>query len=644
MFFRQDINGLRAIAVVVVVLFHFGLPGFTGGFAGVDIFFVISGYLMTGIIFNKLERGNFSILDFYLARSRRIIPALIALCAVLIAAAWFILPPYELQRLGKHMVGATTFLSNFIFLNDSGYFDSSAHEKWLLHTWSLSVEWQFYIVLPILVVLLRKCFSLEIARWILLALACASFLLSVFSPTEWADANFYLLPTRAWEMMFGGLVYLYTFKIKSQWQRPLEFIGLALIAISVYFLNATVKWPGALALLPVCGAMLIIIANRQDSLITGNFTAQYLGQVSYSLYLWHWPIVVALSLFDVEQDPLWIIGGICASLIMAQLSYSFVEQYWRGNSSNKQLIKPLTAYASIMAISATAAFGLFYSKGAPWRVDELVAIADKEQFNRNPRFECVVTPASNLESPMCIYGDNTTGVAVIVIGDSHSGSTISAVAAAIPPGKGGALFLGADGCISLMDISTPYFYNCGAYNEKVLNYLNNNLPGIPIIVINHLTKKMLHPDEALLQKPIYLSGTANTDAAFASLFSSEYTERICKLSKTRPVYIMQPIPEMETSVPQAIVRAKMYRKQEIDITLSRANYYEQTGVVRKMIESTAEICGTKTLDPAEQLCNENFCLGSINKRPLYYDDDHLSEYGNKLLIPMFKKLWTAKGY
>ena len=644
MFFRQDINGLRAIAVVVVVLFHFGVPGFTGGFAGVDIFFVIFGYLMTGIIFSKMERGNFSILDFYLARSRRIIPALLVLCAVLIAVGWFILPPYELQRLGKHMVGATTFLSNFIFLSDSGYFDSSAHEKWLLHTWSLSVEWQFYIVLPLLVVLLRKLFPLTYARWILLALGLASLLLSIFLPTQWADANFYLLPTRAWEMMFGGLIYLFAFNIKQQWQGPVEAIGLVLIVSSVYFLNPYVTWPGSLALLPVFGAMLIIMANRQGSWITGNALFQYLGKISYSLYLWHWPIVVALSLFDVENQPLWILLGVASSLLLAQLSYSFVEQYWRGSSGNVSMWRPLTAYASVMTVSAGVAFGLFYTKGAPWRVDELVAIADKEQFNRNPRFECVVTPESKLESPMCIYGDNTSEVAVIVIGDSHSSSTISAVAAAIPPNKGGALFLGADGCISLMNLSTPYFYNCGAYNEKILNYLDSNLPGIPIVVINHLTKNTLHPNSALAQKPIYLSGTANTDAAFASLFSTEYTERICRLSKTRPVYIMQPIPEMETSVPQAIVRAKMYRKQEIDVTLSRANYYEQTGVARKLIESTAEICGTKTLDPAEQLCNENFCLGSINKRPLYYDDDHLSEYGNTLLIPMFRKLWTAQGY
>ena len=218
MIFRHDINGLREIAVVIVVLFHFGLPGFSGGFVGVDVFFVISGFLMTGIIFTKLQKNQFSVLEFYLARARRIIPALAALCLILLFLAWFLLPPYEYDRLGKHIIGAATFLSNIVFFKESGYFDASSHEKWLLHTWSLSVEWQFYIIYPVLILVLRKMFSMTLIPWMLLSFALGSFLLSAFLPDRWAVAGFYLLPTRAWEMMLGGLVFLFALKSSKKWR------------------------------------------------------------------------------------------------------------------------------------------------------------------------------------------------------------------------------------------------------------------------------------------------------------------------------------------------------------------------------------------------------------------------------------------
>lgn len=189
MIFRQDINGLRALAVLIVVLFHFGIPYAQGGFVGVDVFFVISGYLMTGIIVRRLETGKFSLLGFYLDRARRIIPALAALCGVLLLLGGLWLLPTEYRLLGKHVASSISFLSNAVFWLESGYFDLESHQKWLLHTWSLSVEWQFYLLYPLLLLGVFRLCRANTVRWLVLAATLLSFALSVYASSRWASAN-----------------------------------------------------------------------------------------------------------------------------------------------------------------------------------------------------------------------------------------------------------------------------------------------------------------------------------------------------------------------------------------------------------------------------------------------------------------------
>lgn len=643
MTFRQDINGLRAIAVIAVVLFHFGITGFDGGFSGVDIFFVISGYLMTGIILSKIEKDRFNIIDFYLARAARIIPALAVLCVTLMVFAWYFLPPYEMQQFGKHIFGASTFTSNIIFMKDSGYFDSAADEKWLLHTWSLSVEWQFYILYPLAVIMLRKCFSFAVTRWILVLLAVSSYLLSAFFPKPLHDAGFYLLPTRAWEMLAGGLIYAFSLQATQKTKATTESLGFLIILGSVLFIDSSYSWPGSLAALPVLGAALMIISANEKSLLTNNPVSQYIGTISYSLYLWHWPIVVALNLFELKESA-WGIGiGIAASFALASLSYYLVEQPWRKafNTPRAQIF-PVLGYASVAGLISVIGLGFFLLKGIPTRVDNLIAIADSEQNNRNPRPECMVVPSGNPTSPMCVFGEEKEKIALIVIGDSHSNATINAVAAATPKEIGGVLFLGADGCMAMMDLSTPYFYKCGEYNKKTLDFLKTNLVGTPILVINHVTQKLLTPTYDPTRKPVYLGDIPNTSSRFSELFKTEYQSRLCELSENHPVYVVQSIPGMNVNVPQAIVRSLMYKSQKIDVSISINEYIQTEQSVRTFMRGAIAACNAYELDPIEYLCNETTCLGSIDSRPIYYDDDHLSEYGNRLLVPMFSSIWNAR--
>jgi peptidoglycan/LPS O-acetylase OafA/YrhL len=321
--FRKDVNGLRAIAVIAVVLFHFNASWMPGGFAGVDVFFVISGFLMTGLIFRGIEQENFSILRFYVARANRIIPALAVLCLVLLIFGWFYLIPHDYKALGKHVGSSMGFLSNIIYWKESGYFEAASHEKWLLHTWSLSAEWQFYIIYPLVLVTIRKFMSLKAMKTTVLVGTVLGFIFCVIVTYIKPNPAYYLLPTRAWEMMLGGVAYLYPFSLKEKRKRFVEWFGLALILGSYFLISKDDPWPGYLAIFPVLGVFFIIQAQRNNSVITGNVVLQKIGTWSYSIYLWHWPLVVAIYYFSLNEKFLYF--GLSLSLLLGFLSNKYIE-------------------------------------------------------------------------------------------------------------------------------------------------------------------------------------------------------------------------------------------------------------------------------------------------------------------------------
>ncbi len=322
MTFRTDINGLRAIAVIAVVLFHFNPNLIQGGFVGVDIFFVISGFLMTGIIFKGITNNNFSLIKFYVARANRIIPALAVLGLILFIFGWFFLSLTEYKMLGKHIANSMIFFSNHTYLNESGYFDVASNEKWLLHTWSLSVEWQFYIVYPLVILFLKKFLSISKIKVVLIYLTLLGFITGLVVTFKSPDAAYYLLPTRAWEMMVGGLIYLYPVNLNKTNQQKFEWLGITLILVSYVFISSSSAWPGYLALLPVLGTSFVIIANNQHSRLTNNLVFQKIGKWSYSIYLWHWPLVVWGYQNDISH---WIYIGVPLSILFGYLSFRFIE-------------------------------------------------------------------------------------------------------------------------------------------------------------------------------------------------------------------------------------------------------------------------------------------------------------------------------
>lgn len=591
---------------------------------------------------------------FYLARARRILPALIVLCAVLLALGWWVLLPIDYKELGKHAVFSLAFLSNIKFWREAGYFDTASHEKWLLHTWSLAVEWQFYLLLPLVLLAVWKWRPGRRPVMVVMAAGLlASLALSVVATPLKPTAAFYLLPTRAWEMLAGGLVYL----LASRWaltarqRTALEAAGIALVIGSIAGFDASSAWPGWRALVPVLGTVGVLLAARTASGWTANPVAQWLGTRSYSLYLWHWPIVVALTYLQWQGDPMAIAGGLMLTLLLGDLSYRLVETPARVHLSRLRLGWGLVALLGGTVVVAAPGAGLFVKEGVAGRFSPEIEAVSAEALNKNPRqLEC--HPSTGLVSPSCMFGGND--LRAIMIGDSHANAVVSALAAAAPNAEDAVMEWSYSSCPTLFGVlptprkKRPAEYQCGRFLEWASQSLSAVPSDVPLVIVNRITTAVFGPNEpwekdANANIPsVYFTHFYDTiSPAFLAEFAQRLTDTACQLAKDRSVYLMRPIPEMGINVPKSA--RFMVWGQHKEISISLADYHQRHAVVWAAQDAARDQCGVKILDPLPYLCWDGRCHGAKNGRPLYYDDDHLSEYGNKLLVPMFAEVFQSPG-
>lgn len=651
--FRVDINGLRAWAVGAVVLYHFGVPGFGGGFVGVDVFFVISGFLMTGLVVKGLERGTFSVLGFYMARARRIVPALLVLCAVLLALGWIVLLPPDYKMLSTHSVYAMSFLSNVEFWQEAGYFDVASHEKWLLHTWSLSVEWQFYLILPVLLWVVWRVRPGRAAQtWAVGIGLAVSLVASVWVTSTQPSTAFYWIHTRAWEMLGGGLIFLVDFhgmRIGSAiTRRRLESLGLLLIVLTIAIFDKDTAWPGWCAILPVAAAMLVLAANRA-SVWTGHPVAQWLGDRSYSLYLWHWPMVVALVYVDLLRHPVAIAAALALTLLLGHVSFEWVESPSRRLLTGRRLAEAAGGLALAAVVVAMPAVVVWKLQGVHGRFAPAVELAAAEGNNWNPRrTEC--HPSRGLKMPSCMYGG--TDWKVVALGDSHASVLVTGLAQAHTRGDAGVVQWTYSGCAFVPGIKmTPKEqarsgadYQCEAFIGWANAGLKTLPSSVPVVIINRYAGAALgaNEDRHLLEVPnVYFSKVYDhSTPAFLAEFAQHITSSACELAKQRRVYLVRPIPEMGFDVPKTLSR-RMVLGLSNDLSISIESYQARNAWVWAAQDAARDQCGIKILDPTAYLCRDGRCYASQNGRPLYADDDHLSEFGNKLLVPMFKQVFDG---
>ena len=446
--YRAEIDGLRAIAVVPVLFFHAAIYPFSGGYVGVDIFFVISGYLITGILLKEIEQGSLSVVGFYNRRIRRIYPAVFATIIVSAIAAAFVLYADDLKDFGQSVIATLTFMSNVLFWHETNYFAPNAEFKPLLHTWSLAVEEQFYVLFPLLLAVLAKR-GRRNQFAVIAFLTAASFAAAEIASLRFPASAFFLLPFRAWELSAGALLALY----ETGRARPAgrvastgAAVGLLLIAYAIVSLDLETPFPGRWALLPVCGAVLVIRFAQPSNLIgrvLGSPVAVAVGLISYSLYLVHQPIFALYRYARVvEPSRLEMVGLIALSFVLAAISWKLVEQPFRRARYRSRTVFASAACGSLILISLGAVAHL--NAGFPsWTLARLSPqqavvyrnlleergridkVADSNKFT-----ECVFRTGKLNEIFRRQFADcaEEHGTAIIIVGDSHAGNLFDAIA------------------------------------------------------------------------------------------------------------------------------------------------------------------------------------------------------------------------
>lgn len=637
--FRTDINGLRAIAVLAVVLFHFNPALLPGGFTGVDIFFVISGFLMTRIIFNGFEQDNFSLGKFYKARANRIIPALALLCLTMLILGWFYLTPRDYTTLTNDALNSIIFISNFFYGGDAGYFDTTSKERWLLHTWSLSAEWQFYIIYPLLLILLKKIISLKALKKSVLIGTFIGFIYGVFSTYQSPELSYFLLPSRAWEMMLGGIAFLYPFtQLTNKNKTRLEISGISLIIISYLFISKDNVWPGYLALIPVLGAFFILQANNSKSIITTNPLLQKIGTWSYSIYLWHWPISVLGIYLDLGTK--WIYIGLPLSIGLGFLSYRYIEQYkfhnLKLNAKNFFKYKPLLIVLTIAILAGVAKENSQNTARLP---TELITFMERTVYPTKPG-QCRGT--WDTEMPECVYGKGELGA--IVIGDSHASALVSMIDRATP--NQSVLDWSMDACSTIDGLYEKGVSEkntaCGDFIHYAIKKAEDKYPGVPVIIINRTSQNLYGRNEKPASAPkrfVNAEFTERNDAYRQSL-AAGMIETACAFTDNNPVYVMRPTPELISDVYNEKMRDLMTGNATERVSISLDEYHERQKLAWQIQDTMAGQCGVKIIDPLPYLCDDKACYGDKDGIILYSDDDHLNEEGTQQIMPAFKHIWS----
>lgn len=627
--YRPDIDGLRALAVMVVVLYHYKLGPFIGGFTGVDVFFVISGYLITRILWREMSIGHFSIVTFYERRFRRIVPPLLTVVVFVFGFGWYVLLPSDFQSLGGQALAGILGFSNLYFWWTTDYFARAASMRPLLHTWSLGVEEQFYLIWPLLLLSVwigSKNFKARAVTVMMILIVIAiSFITSIFAVTRDPVSAFYLPLFRAWELALGGLL-VFAPPIASRLTREaLSLTGVVLVIGSALFISSEEPFPGWLALPPCLGAAMIILPRSGGSVaskVLGTKPLTWIGKISYSLYLWHWPILVLFRHESFGQYPDRLMSSVLLtiSLLLATATWVVVETPARNPQTLKRRQLALVGTPLIM-ILAFVAVTVVKLEGVPSRLPDNLIVEEKAL--RSPLRERCHQRRSFEPLRSCVLGDQKVAPDTVVWGDSHGVELSDALGESYRRERRSLLSITLSGCPPALGYASAARPSCGINNAEVLKYILEGVPSAGVVVI--ASYHFVHLQRVGKQ---YADGLVET------------VRRLTSAGKK--VVVVGPIPDFAEPIP--LVAARMaWRGHNEGPSITRSAWDTKTSDVLSMLSLLTGIDGAQVVDVSGVFCDQNRCLFTKHGRPLLFDDNHPSlEGANEISTLLRSKLDLLK--
>jgi peptidoglycan/LPS O-acetylase OafA/YrhL len=645
--YRPEIDGLRAIAVLPVVFFHAGIGPFHGGFAGVDIFFVISGYLITTLIIGDLDSGKFSILNFYERRARRILPALFLVLAVSCFAAFRLQYPLELNEFSQSVVATVFFSSNIFFWIKSDYFSTLAELKPLLHTWSLAVEEQYYLVFPLLMILIWKGDRRHIrATTVFGIMALLSLVACLALSGAWSSVTFYLLPFRAWELLIGAICAVFLKRQKIVSSNPAAILGALLIVIAVLF-SSEDDWPSWQALLPTLGTGLIILFATGDKgigrvLATSPLVA--IGLVSYSLYLWHQPLFAFARLRSPDELSMSLkLGLITLAILLAFLTWFFVEKPFRvraGDAAGFHISAKKLAVLTGAAASVFVVAGLLGDATDGWPDRTAPSGLTFAQINRDLVGARVDTapcdtdlafrPVPSAPSPDCVFPKDTSArpLQALLLGDSHATIITHAITTSLTSAGYQTAVATFGGCIPFPGYRTMA-RDCNSANREMYRHVAES--DYDLIVLAFRPQPVLFEDFT-----IFL-----TDRTAISPNQPINVPKMIRLGLEQlintgaKVVVFEPVPEMPMDIGHLARNRFAFdaNYDALEFSVPFSTYLNRVEPILNVLNEiyTPNVFVVKT---SEILCDgvDNACPGIASGVALYVDDNHLSRFGiNKLM-------------
>jgi peptidoglycan/LPS O-acetylase OafA/YrhL len=604
--FRRDISGLRAVAVLPILFSHIGVRGFGGGYIGVDVFFVISGYLITGILVRDMAAKRYSLGEFYRRRILRIFPALFAMLLVVTVVSAAIMLPGELVRYARSLGATALFGSNMMFYTESGYFDSASHVKPLLHTWSLAIEEQFYLIWPLILAAVGVQ-NRKTLLWMFIAIITVSLVSAEVLTRIDLSAAFYLLPTRAWELALGGLVAIMPYRPFNRVLRELlAAAAIAMIGYCTVRYSSLTVFPGISAALPCVGAALLIVTGPDTTVgrLLSISPAVFIGEISYSLYLWHWPTIIFAQIILLPQTPLVMAGEIALSFLLAILSWRFVERPFRERSWRWSSRSILTGGLVVSVATIGTAVALLGTGGMPFRFtpqqQELARFNDQDFEASYRRGSCFVTGRLDTLAPGCMAPRAGQRPQLLLVGDS--------MAADLWPGF--ARHLSSLDVLQATIVGCPpglyppswSTFKCQSFFREVLT--NWQAPNVPSAVM--LSGLWHSSDMAVLEQAL-----------------------VALHGRGIRVIVAGPMPNYVAALPRILIAADERHDPDLILRSQDTEMFTLDKVMQEMVTRN----GATYVSPVHLLCQGRQCRTLATPGvPLQFDKSHLTPAGSALVI------------